>query len=73
MEQLRARKISTPDGPLTDADFEPIHEDEVTALIKEFGAKNESSVFKFKGVIQKQISNKILGSYMKRDEERKVL
>jgi len=28
---------------------------------------------KFKGVIQKQINSKILGSYMKREEERKVI
>ena len=26
LAQIKARKISTPDGPLTDADFEPAHE-----------------------------------------------
>lgn len=64
--QIKTRKISTPDGPLTESDFEAVHREEFSALIETFLSKNEVSIVKFKGVIQKQISSKILSSYMKR-------
>lgn len=40
LAQIKARKISTPDGPLTMADFEPSHEQEVLALLEDFTAKH---------------------------------
>jgi hypothetical protein len=33
LAQIKAKKISTPDGPLTMADFETTHEQEVLALL----------------------------------------
>ncbi len=42
-------------------------------LLKDFIAKHEVSMSKFRAVLEKQISSKITKSYMSRDEEKKVL
>ena len=39
----------------------------------EYGAKHENSINKFKQVLDTQIIAKILGTYMSREEEKKII
>lgn len=42
-------------------------------MLKETAAKLEASITKYKGVLEKQIIVKIIGTYMKRPEEEKII
>jgi hypothetical protein len=68
VKDLKAHKIQLPDATLTDNDFEDIHLNEIRTLLKEFVAKHEVSMSKFRAVLEKQISAKITKSYMVRDD-----
>ena len=46
---------------------------EVNLLVKEVMSKHEASIKKFRVVLEKQINEKIINSYMKRDEDMKIL
>ena len=73
LNQLKDRKISTPDGVITDKEIFKAHEQEFNELIKESVSKHDSSITKYKGVLEKQIIPKILGTYMQRPEEKKII
>lgn len=66
VKDLKNKKIQTPDGTLTENDFEDVHINEVRTLLKDFIAKHEVSMTKFRAVLEKQISSKITKSYMSR-------
>jgi hypothetical protein len=68
VKDLKAQKIQLPDATLTDNDFEDIHLNEIRTLLKEYVAKHEVSMSKFRAVLEKQISAKITKSYMVRDD-----
>jgi len=68
VKELKTQKIPVPDGTLTENDFEDIHINEVRTLLKDFIAKHEVSMSKFRAVLEKQISTKITKSYMSREE-----
>jgi hypothetical protein len=42
-------------------------------LLTEYGAKHDNSLTKFKQVLDTQIIAKILGNYMAREEEKKII
>ena len=71
--QIKNKKISTPDGVITESDIFKTHEAEFNELIKEALSKHDSSISKYKGVLEKQIIPKILGTYMQRPEEQKII
>ena len=42
-------------------------------MLTEYGSKHENSINKFKQVLDTQIIAKILGTYMTREEEKKII
>lgn len=50
-----------------------MHEKEFFSLLTDYGTKNENSINKFKQVLDTQIIFKILGNYMGREEEKKII
>ena len=73
IRQIKDKKVKTPDGEITGASIEAAHESEFNKLLAEYGAKHENSINKFKQVLDTQIIAKILGSYMTREEEKKII
>lgn len=71
--QIKSRKVTTPDGLITESEIIETHANEFKELIKESTTKHESSISKYKGVLEKQIIPKILGTYMERPEEKKII
>lgn len=72
LKSLKEKKIKTPDGEISQANIESIHEKEFNSLITDYAAKHETSITKFKQVLDTQIIVKILG-YMAREEEKKII
>jgi hypothetical protein len=51
VKELKMQKIQLPDGTLTENDFEEMHINEVRTLLKDFVAKHEVSMSKFRAVL----------------------
>lgn len=73
VHQVKDKKVKTPDGEITSANIEPVHEKEFLSLLTDYGTKNQNSITKFKQVLDSQIIAKILGNYMGREEEKKII
>lgn len=71
--QIKEKKVRTPEGEITASNIEPAHENEFNKLLTEYGSKHENSINKFKQVLDSQIIAKILGTYMSREEEKKII
>jgi hypothetical protein len=67
LRHIREKKIKTPDGEISQANIESIHEKEFNSLLADFANKHETSITKFKQVLDTQIVAKILGNYMTRE------
>lgn len=68
LKQIKDKKVKTPDGEISAANIEPVHEKEFNTLLTDYASKHESSINKFKQVLDTQIIAKILGNYMGREE-----
>lgn len=73
LRQIKEMKVKTPDGEISAANIEPLHEKEFNTLLADYGSKHENSLAKFKQVLDTQIIAKILGNYMGREEEKKII
>lgn len=73
IRQIKEKKVRTPEGEITGANIEPAHENEFNKLLSEYGSKQENSINKFKQVLDSQIIAKILGTYMTREDEKKIV
>jgi hypothetical protein len=73
LRQIKEKKVRTPEGEITASSIEPAHENEYNKLLAEYGTKHENSINKFKQVLDTQIIAKILGTYMTREEEKKIV
>lgn len=73
LRQIKDKKVKTPDAEISSANIEPLHEKEFSTLLADYGAKHENSIVKFKQVLDTQIIAKILGNYMAREEEKKII
>lgn len=65
-KQVNSGKVNTPDGTVTESDIVETHMPEFKELIKESSSKFESTIAKYKSVLEKQINAKIIDTYMKR-------
>lgn len=72
-QQLKDKKVKTPDAEISLANIEPVHEKEFLTLLADYASKHENSINKFKAVLDTQIIAKILGNYMTREEEKKII
>lgn len=61
--------MTTPEGTITEEDIINNHANQFKEMLKETTAKLEASITKYKGVLEKQIIVKIMGTYMKRPDE----
>ncbi len=73
LRQLKDKKVKTPDGEVSPANLEPLHEKDFATLLADYASKHENSIVKFKQVLDTQIIAKILGNYMAREEEKKII
>lgn len=73
LRQIKEKKVRTPEGEITAASIEPAHENEFNKMLAEYGSKHENSINKFKQVLDTQIIAKILGTYMTREEEKRII
>ena len=73
LRQIKEKKVRTPEGEITAAAIEPAHESEFNKLLTEYGSKHENSINKFKQVLDSQIIAKILGTYMGREDEKRII
>lgn len=73
LRQIKEKKVKTPEGEINANSIEAAHENEFNKLLSEYGSKHENSINKFKQVLDSQIIAKILGTYMGRDEEKKII
>lgn len=73
LRQIKEKKVKTPEGEINSNSIEAAHENEFNKLLSEYGSKHENSINKFKQVLDSQIIAKILGTYMGREEEKKII
>lgn len=73
LKEIKDKRITMPDGEIQLDSFEVMHQQEVQTLLSEYSVKQENSFLKFKGVLDSQIISKILGNYMGREEEKKII
>lgn len=71
--EIKTKKISTPEGVISEEDIMSSHMNEFKEMLKETAGKLEASITKYKGVLEKQIILKIIGTYLKRPEEEKII
>ena len=73
LKEVKKKKIMTPDGYITPDEVIQNHLAEFEELTKESSNKLEGSISKYKSVLEKQIILKIMGTYMERNEEKKII
>lgn len=73
LRQIKEKKVRTPEGQINANSIEPAHESQFSKLLSEYGSKHENSINKFKQVLDSQIIAKIIGTYMGREEEKKII
>lgn len=73
LKEVKKKKVNTPDGPISEEEVIQSHMAEFEELIKESANKIQTSINKYKSVLEKQIIIKILGTYMQRPEEKKIV